>query len=191
MSLVRPVTIASLLLIAGCLPSLHSVYTDEDLVFEPEIVGFWKLENSPQTWDFTKRDERSYDLVFTDKHGQSGRFVAHVCRVDDTLFLDLFPRQEKIDATAFYKYHLLPIHTVYMVKQTNPSLELVSIDLNWLKEHLADHPDALSHSTHNNRTLITASTKELQKFLLKHKDRFTGAFRLKPHSPQAVVEVSR
>ena len=178
MSLIRPATIASLLLVAGCLPSLHSVYTEEDLVFEPEIVGFWKLEKSPQTWDFSKRDEKSYDMVFTDKNGQSGRFVAHLCRVEDTLFLDLFPRQEKIDATAFYKYHLLPIHTVYMVKQTRPSLELVSIDLNWLKQYLADHPDELSHSTHNNRTLITASTTELQKFLVVHKDRFTGSFKL-------------
>jgi hypothetical protein len=178
MSLLRPVTIVSLLLIAGCLPSLHSVYTEEDLVFEPEIVGFWKLEKSPQTWDFAKRDGKSYDLVFTDKNGQSGRFVAHLCRVEGALFLDLFPRQEKIDATAFYKYHLLPIHTVYMVKQMKPTLELVSIDLNWLKQHLADHPDELSHSTQNNRTLITASTEELQKFLVDHKDRFTGSFKL-------------
>jgi hypothetical protein len=180
MSLVRQVTIASLLLIAGCLPSLHGVYTDEDLVFEPGIVGFWQLENSSQTWDFKKRDEKSFDLVFTDKLGQSGRFVAHLCRVEDTLFLDLFPWDEDADATAFYKYHLLPIHTVYMVKQTKPSLELVSMDLNWLKQHLADHPDDLSHSTYNKRTLITASTKELQKFLVARKDRFTGSFKLNP-----------
>lgn len=178
MSLVRQVTIALLLLIAGCLPSLHSVYTEEDLVFEPEIVGFWKLENSPQTWDFKKRDEKSFDLVFTDKHGQSGRFVAHLCRVGGTLFLDLFPKSEDADTIAFHKYHLLPIHTVYMVKQTKPSLELVSIDLNWLKQHLADQPDDLSHSTYNKRTLITASTKDLQKFLVIHKDRFTGSFKL-------------
>lgn len=178
MSILRPVAIISLLLVAGCLPSLHSVYTEEDLVFEPEIVGFWKLDKSPQTWDFAKRDEKSYDMVFTDKHGQAGRFVAHLCHVEDALFLDLIPRQEKTDATAFYKYHLLPIHTVYLVKQMKPSLELASIDLNWLKQYLADHPDELSHSTHNNRTLITASTKELQKFLVIHKDQFTGSFKL-------------
>lgn len=191
MSLLRYATLGSLLLIVGCLPSLNSVYTEDDLVFEPDIVGFWKLENSPQTWDFKKRDEKSYHLVFTDKHGQSGRFVAHVCRVENTLFLDLFPEQEEVDSTAFYKYHLLPIHTVYMVKQTKPALELVSIDLKWLKQHLAEHPDDLSHSTYNNRTLVTASTQELQNFLLKHKNRFTGTIRLKPHTQQEVVEVSR
>lgn len=178
MSLIRSIAIVSLLVVAGCLPSLHSVYTEEDLVFEPEIVGFWKLDKSPQTWDFSKRDEKSYDMVFTDKNGQSGRFVAHLCRVEGALFLDLFPRQEKIDAATFYNYHLLPIHTVYMVKQTKPSLELASIDLNWVKQYLTDHPDELSHSTHNNRTLITASTKELQKFLVIHKNRFTGNFKL-------------
>lgn len=191
MSIVRSVTIASLVLVTGCLPSLQSVYTEQDLVFEPEIVGFWKLENSTQTWDFTKRDDNSYKLVFTDKQGQSGRFIAHVCRVEDTLFLDLFPEKEDRDSTAFYKYHILPIHTVYMVKLTKSSLELVSIDLNWVKQHLADHPDTLAHSTFNSRTLITASTKELQQFLLKHKDKFTGSFRLEPHTEQTVVGVSR
>ncbi len=190
MSVARSLTITLVVLIAGCLPSLQSVYTEQDLVFEPEIIGFWKLENSTQTWDFTKRDDNSYHLVFTDKHGQSGRFIAHVCRVEDTLFLDLFPEKEDQDSTAFYKYHILPIHTVYMVKLSKSSLELVSIDLNWVKQHLADHPNALAHSTFNSRTLITASTKELQQFLLKHKDKFTGAFRLKPHKAQEVVQVS-
>lgn len=191
MFFIRTATIASLVLIAGCLPSLHSVYTEQDLVFEPKIAGFWKLENSTQTWDFTKRDDTSYHLVFTDKHGQSGRFIAHVCRVEDTLFLDLFPENENRDSTSFYKYHILPIHTVYMVKLGKTSLELVSIDLNWVKRHLSENPDALAHSTFNSRTLITASTEDLQRFLLKHKDKFTGAFRLLPHSEQAVVRASR
>lgn len=190
MSFVRSAVIASFVLIAGCLPSLQSVYTEQDLVFEPEIIGFWKLKDSNQTWDFTKRDDNSYHLVFTDKHGQSGRFIAHVCKVEDTLFLDLFPENEDRDSTAFYKYHILPIHTVYMVKLTKSSLDLVSIDLNWVKQHLAEHPDALAHSTFNSRTLITASTKELQQFLIKHKDRFTGVFHLEPHTEQEVQQVS-
>lgn len=174
----RPLTITLLLLTVGCLPSLNGVYTKDDLVFDTKITGFWKQDKSPATWDFSRRDDASYNLLYTDQHGRSGRFIAHVCRVEGILFLDLFPEKEDVDAAVFYKYHLLPIHTIYQVKQTSPTLELVSLDLNWLKKFLTNEPEALAHSTLNGQKLITAPTKELQKFLIAHKDRFTGSFKL-------------
>ena len=191
LSIARPLTVLLLLLMVGCIPSLHAVYTDRDLVFVPEIVGFWKQKKSPATWDFSKRNETSYQLRYTDQSGRSGRFIAHVCRVDDAMFLDLYPEKEDVDASAFYKFHLLPIHTVYLVKQTSPTLELVSIDLKWFKDYLNEHPEALAHSTVNGQKLVTASSKELQQFLLEHRDRFTGSFHLVRQKADAPAEVSK
>ncbi|NQV22948.1 MAG: hypothetical protein HQ518_01160 [Rhodopirellula sp.] len=183
----RPLAIVLLVLTAGCLPSLNGIYTEADLVFEPKILGFWKQEKSSETWNFSRRDDTSYELVYTDQAGRSGRFIAHLCRIGGTLFLDLFPEKDDVNAAAFYKYHLLPIHTIYQVKQTSQSLELVSLDLKWLNEYLNENPKALSHSTMNDQKLITASTPELQKFLLDHKDKFTGSFRLIPPPVGATV----
>jgi hypothetical protein len=174
----RPLAITLLLLTVGCLPSLNGVYTKDDLVFDTKILGFWKQDKSPATWDFSRRDDTSYNLVYTDQAGRSGRFIAHLCRVEDTLLLDLYPEKDDVDAAVFYKYHLLPIHTIYQVKLTSPTLELVSLDLNWLKKVLTEEPKALAHSTLNEQKLVTASTKDLQKFLMAHKDRFTGSFKL-------------
>jgi hypothetical protein len=174
----RPLAVVLFLLTAGCLPSLNGIYTEADLVFESKILGLWKQEKSPETWNFSRRDDTSYLLVYTDRAGRSGRFIAHLCHIKDTLFLDLFPEKEDLDAAAFYKYHLLPIHTIYQVKQTSQSLELVSLDLNWLNQHLDEVPTSLAHSRLNGQKLITASTLDLQKFLIEHRDKFTGSFKL-------------
>ena len=61
-----------LLVIAGCIPSLNPVYRKENLVFDPSVIGLWKQPKSTETWQFTKRDNTSYDVVYTDEQGQQG-----------------------------------------------------------------------------------------------------------------------
>lgn len=178
--------LAVVVLCAGCLPSLNAVYTPEDLVFEPDIVGMWQQEKSPATWEFSRGDGKSYDLVFTDKSGLSGNFVAHLAKLDDMLLLDIYPGKDLVDSPAFYKYHLVPFHTVYLVEKTSPQLTLVSVDLKWLGEYLNENPDALEHTNLKNRKLITAPTEELQKFLQDHRDQFTGRFNLVPFGEQEI-----
>ena len=38
-------TLVGTLFLAGCIPTLNPVYTGDDLVFEPSVVGEWKQEN--------------------------------------------------------------------------------------------------------------------------------------------------
>jgi hypothetical protein len=44
-------------------------------------------------------------------------------------------------------------------------LELAVLDENWLRRHLAATPGALAHTEIGGRLVLTASTKELQRFL--------------------------
>lgn len=164
--------------VAGCVPTMQPVYTEQDLVFDPAIVGFWRQKDSVATWDFTQAGEKEYQLVYTDNEGRTGRFIARVANVGGVRFLDLFPIKEDLRSNEFYKFHLMPIHTVYVVKQTTPNLQLAGFDLNWLDKYLAQNPDALQHTTYNGQRLITASTPELQAFLLEHQEHFTGTFEL-------------
>jgi hypothetical protein len=166
------------LFLTGCLPSLNPVYTDRDLVFDPGVVGLWKQPKSKASWEFTKRDDKSYNLVYTDEEGHSGRFIARLARVDETLFLDLFPQEVQDEGSGFYKFHLVPIHTIYVVRRTTPDVELAAIDYEWLEGFLTEHPGSIPHATFNGRRLITASTQELQAFVLQHKDAFKTKFSL-------------
>lgn len=170
--------LVALTLLAGCIPSLNPMYTDQQLIFDTNVLGVWVQSNSQNQWEFTKRDATSYRLVYTDQDGQQGRFIARLADVDGTRFLDLFPEETEFDASGFYKFHLVPIHTIYLVKQTEPQLELAAIDYKWLDKYLTDHPDAVQFATFNGRKMLTAPTSDVQAFVLKHKEMFSGDFNL-------------
>lgn len=170
--------LAALIVIGGCIPSLNPVYRPEDLVFDESALGVWTQQDGKGRWEFTKRDDKSYRLVYTDQEGQQGRFVAHLAKIDGTLFLDLFPDEVAVDGNSFYKIHLMPIHTIYLVKQIEPSLELAAIDNEWLDKELAAQPSSVQTSSYNGRKLITAPTDDVRAFVAKHKEHFTAKFKL-------------
>jgi hypothetical protein len=174
----RRLLIVGLLAVVGCIPSLNPIYRLENLVFDPAVIGEWKQPKSNETWQFTKRDNKSYDLVYTDEQGQQGRFIAHIAEIQGKRFLDLFPDETKSAATGFYKFHLVPIHTIYLIRQTQPNVELAAIDYPWLDDYLADHPSAIEHATFGGRKLITATTEQVQAFALAHEDSFSAPFEL-------------
>lgn len=169
----------ALTLLGGCLPSLNPVFTDENLVFDREMLGVWIQPGAKSRWDFTERDEKSYRLMYTDQDGHQGRFVARLAEVEGIRYLDLFPEHIETDASAFYKFHLVPIHTVYWVRRTTPNLELMAFDNKWLEKYLTEHPNEIQFAAFDGRKLITAPTKDVQAFVLKHKDAFSGEFALR------------
>ena len=168
----------ALTLLVGCVPSLNPVATEDQWIFDPGVVGVWVQPKAGDRWEFTKRDDTSYRLLYTDKDGQQGRFIAHLADVDGTRFLDLFPEEQNLDASGFYKFHLVPIHTTYMVQETTPNLKLAGFDMGWLNEYLSANPDAIQNTTFDSQHLVTAPTVDLQAFLLEHRDHFTVVFEL-------------
>lgn len=171
-------SLMGLTIFAGCVPSLNPVYTDETVVFEPALIGDWRQPDSKARWEFDKADARSYRLVYTDDQGQQGRFIGRLARLEGELFLDLYPEDPQFDASGFYKFHLVPIHTIYRVRTTQPKLELAAIDFKWLDEYLTSHPQEIEFATFSGRKLITAQTAAVQKFVVAHKDHFTSDFPL-------------
>ncbi len=171
-------------LLAGCVPSLNAVYTEENLVFDPAMIGTWTQEGSPARWEFSKSEGKSYRLLYTDERGQQGRFIGHLAQIEGERFLDLYPEDPQMEAAGFYKFHLVPIHTIYRVRGTQSTLNLAAIDFKWLDEYLTSHPQEIESATFSGRKLITAPTAAVQKFVLAHKDRFTSEFPLQKQEPR-------
>ncbi len=63
---------------------------------------------------------------------------------------------------------MFPGHLLVRVWQLEPELKLALFDFDWLKKHLEKNPEALAHRTENGSILLTAETRALQKFVLKH-----------------------
>ena len=112
----------TLLFLAGCVPSIHGLYTDKDTVYDPALVGIWSEPNSTETWEFTQAGEKAYRLTITEDKGKTGRFQVHLVKLQGKMFLDLFPEDPNLPGnTDYYKFHLLPVHSFLRLEQIAPS----------------------------------------------------------------------
>jgi len=164
---------ASALLLSACIPSVNPFYTDKDVVFDARLTGEWREKDSeqPTVWKFEKSDDKAYKVTTTDKDGKRGEFNAHLFKLKQEYFLDLTPasceyatNQAELVAAAMYPGHLL-----MRVAQLAPELKLAGCDYDWLKKQLENDPKALAfHTEEKDRFILTADTRALQRFLMKH-----------------------
>jgi hypothetical protein len=159
----------AIVLAGGCVPSLHELYTEDTVVFEQELVGKWT--NDEEIWEFEKGEEdKSYDLTITQKEGQVSRLIVHLVKIEDELFLDLYPGDMELDVGEWYKFHLLAAHTFMKVDRIGPQLVMRAMNPDTVREMLKEKPELIKHEVVEDRVIFTASPKELQSFLTKHVD---------------------
>ena len=183
--------------VTGCVPSLHPLYTDADLAFDPALIGQWAEKDSTETWTFTENTERTsgekkYTLVIADEDGSSDKFIVHLVKIKGLLFLDLSPDGPGCEErSVFWQFHLLPAHTFMRVKQIEPTLQMALLDYDWVDKFLRDHPDAIRHEDVDDGFIVfTAKPKELQAFLVKH-EKTQDAFREASHMIRKTEEQNR
>lgn len=154
-------------LLSGCLPSLHPLYTPETLIFEETLVGKWVEKDGSNIWEFRKTGEQKYEMRLFD--GKEGRFEVHLIELGGMMFLDIFPDGEVLgNLQEFYKIHILPAHTFIKVDQIEPSLQLQMMGLE-VSEMLKDDPNLLQHELiADDSIVLTASTEQLQEFMLEY-----------------------
>ena len=196
-------------LLGGCVPvmSLHSLYTGENVVFEEKLVGTWVDDpNSPKnTWEFKRIDKTksAYKLFFSDNKDNKGSFVAYLIKLRNKLFLDVCPDKlpwELDDPNkakwAYNSLFLIPAHTFIKIDSIEPQLKMRLTNDEELEEQLLwKDPNAVKHTSIEGRVILTASTEELQAFVLKYADDkrvFTDEVVLnrrenkKPNTPKAI-----
>lgn len=164
---------AGLVLCGACIPSVNPFYTEKDVVFDARLVGEWQAkdkENDLQSWTFEKSGDNSYKVLATEKKDKHGQLEGHLFKIKDQLFLDLVPSDCKFadDQGDIVTAAMFPGHLLVRVPQIEPTLQLTFFDFDWLEKYLENNPGALAHHAEEKRLLLTASTKELQSFALKH-----------------------
>lgn len=158
----------------GCVRSLHPLYTEHDVVFDPNLIGFWSME-SGESLEFSKLSEKEYHVVYKDPREQgagTATFVGHLVKIEGSLFMDLFPKEPDQNSNPnpnpLYRSHFVPVHSFAQVIQIEPTLQIRSLDIDWLHKITKDNPQAIRHEKIGRDIVLTASTKELQTFLLNH-----------------------
>ncbi|MFC1573810.1 hypothetical protein ACFL30_01350 [Candidatus Latescibacterota bacterium] len=167
-----------LLLTGGCLvTSIHPLYFEEDVVFKPELLGTWSMKDDNSNWMFKEDKDNTYKLIIFDEK-TSGKFEAHLLRLGEYMFLDIFPEEPEESMNVMYYLHLVPVHSFFKVTLAGDSLALGNVDLelfeDWVEQKKAD----IKYEHFDDRYLLTAPTKELQEFYMKRakEDSFTINF---------------
>ncbi len=193
-------------LLAGCGPifSLHPLFTKENIVFDEKLLGTWVEDpNQPEKnlWEFARLEESATDSLLEDfgpakemrdnfeklyrlnvttkanDKIQKGAVVACLVKLEDRLFLDVFPDKfpsgeqdvEKLPL-LYNAFFFVPVHMFVKVDLAGNQLKLWMTDDEKIAKLFEAEPTAVKYETVDDRPILTSSTKELQAFVLKHAD---------------------
>jgi hypothetical protein len=157
------------ILLGGCVPSLHPLFTDEEIIFDANLVGVWSEPNSKDSWEFKPAANKKYDVIYTDEKG-IGKFDGRLGKIGNNTFIDFYPQDINLPGNDFYKSHLLGVHTFAEIDLSKDGLKLEVMSPENLDKLLKTDPNALKVEKADDRTILTASTKELQAFILKYNE---------------------
>ena len=187
-------TVFALLLIflSGCLTTLHPIFTEKDLAYDPKLIGTWKTDStgnkrravitnlSTESFidlpgNISSIKQKGYLISYQDENGTtSKRYIAFLARIGKHLYFDYYPADKKEDRKLdeFFGVHFVKMHTSYRVDiSKDGSFELTQLDEGYVRKLINEKKIRISHETDaDDNTIITASTKELQQYLLKYGD---------------------
>ncbi len=182
------------ILLSSCVvKSLNPFYTKETISFDKKFIGEWK-DSKKGTWKVVsfknemtkesplkkiKKDElKIYDeyknsyyvqRIYNDKEVS---FIATPFKINNQTFLDFFPLEYQGDVDNLLESHSIYTHSLVKYDiQKNGNIEVKWLDEDKVEELFKQKKIKIKHQTIgmlNDKYLLTASSKELQKFLEKY-----------------------
>jgi len=161
------VVVWAALSLTGCAPSLHPFFTDEDVVFNEALLGVW-IGDSGKKCLFTRSGDNHYELLYVED--ESARFEAQLIELGGATFLDLYPNPPG-KGNGLYSVNFVPAHTLARVTIGEDSISIAMMNGDWLKQLSDRNQLDLAHERLDDEMVaLTAPTRELRAFVLKHAD---------------------
>lgn len=167
------------LFFTSCVPSLHPLYHDNDRIEVAELEGKW-ISDSKDIWEFTKvKNKPTYILNFTDyrKKGEqspepkTATFDANIVKLGGRYFMDFYPGDNKYldNMNEMLAIHLFAAHTFAKLEIIDGQPLIYFMDPKWLEGLFTENKIRIAHERVKGVGIVlTASTKELQKFISKY-----------------------
>ncbi len=173
------------IMLTGCITSLYPLYTIEDLLTndfltgkygDPEEPGeYWEFspnKHEEQTFSFgtTFNDysEKAYRLKVVEENAEA-EFVAHLVELGGNTFIDFYPVDYELQHD-FLSWHLVPTHLFARIDIHEDFFVWQLFDDDWLNDLIEKNKIRISHHKLDYFILLSASTRELQKFITKYGD---------------------
>jgi len=172
-----------IVLIAACLQgcivkSVHPFFNESDVVYQKELEGDWADQDSNR-WRIHKNPYKSnsYELHYS-KNGREVELLGHLFKLDNNLYFDMIPVSDNSEELLVFDLHMVPTHSIARVaKLTDKQVIIKWFNEEWLRKMFTENRIKISHelvmdesptSKDDGFYLLTASTNELQKFVIKY-----------------------
>ena len=180
-----------LMFLSSCLTTIHPIFTEKDLVYEPKLIGKWKTKNGIKDnlavitslaqettvvlpGNISSIKHKGYLVSNQNKSGEvESEYIAFLARIGKYLYFDYFPAEKKGNKIGdeFFKSHYVKMHMSYRVDIYNTGFELSQFDMEYVKDLIEENKIRISHETDaDGKIVITASTEELQQYIKKYGD---------------------
>jgi hypothetical protein len=183
--------LVAVVVLSGCLSALHPLFTEKDIVFDPHLVGTWRVGADNEVCKFEKGTPQSfaglpeglqrlsgkgYLVTIEDETGEEkAKYYAFLARIGKHLYLDYFPAETSTqqEYADFYKKGFLPMHTFYRFTpgSNNDTITIGQFAENYLRNLIDKKQIRIRHEVRFDGTyVITAPTEELQQYVVKYSD---------------------
>jgi hypothetical protein len=179
-SLITIAVLVLTVLFSSCLmiPSLKPFYTDEDVIFDENLLGKWGNDR-PDPEDFTlifrKKTDNSY-AVESFSYNRIGVFEVHLFKLEDKHYLDFYPIMGK-NVNDFHALHFIPAHTIIQCHLEGDRLAVIAFNMVEFVDLLkSGELEGLRYErfryeeADQDGVVLTSPTEELQRFILSHVD---------------------
>jgi hypothetical protein len=183
----------------SCLLTLFPIYTEKDIVYLPDLLGYFKKinEDKDEEWMVIQPlseykgkltpgleaiKNKGYLVSFSDKEKNNpNKFIAFSPRLGNGLYMDFAPLH-KAERDPVYENMRIPMHAVYRIRDLNKNGFLLHrFSSGFLSGLIERKKIRISNEYLNGEAVITASTKELQDYIHKY-GHLEDAYESKPET---------
>jgi len=180
------IVIFSGILMTGCLViSIHPFFKTEDVIYDADMVGNW-MDGDSSIWTIQRntyiesfmgeeKDANDYNMVYYEDGNGKSVLRGTLFQLKGVQYIDFYPDPDydNHSTSGMTAYHMIPTHTLARVHINSDSILLYWYGEDWLDDLLEQNRVKIAHETIHeglptNRPVLTASTDELQKFILKY-----------------------
>jgi hypothetical protein len=178
------------LFLAGCLTTLHPIFTANDLVTDARLIGSWekakdktqvvyRLPNTNEINNLSAALQgEAAKIYMLDEKDEQGNLrstnYAFMVKLGKYYYMDYYPAGEKERQLSdhFFAAHYVPMHSIYRIQFKNDnSFNVQRLDGGYLEKLIKNKQIRIKHEVmEDGGIFITAPTQELQQYLIKYSD---------------------
>lgn len=157
-------------LFPGCVSSVNPLFTENDLIFNQQLLGDWSDGETKLT--FTREGENAYILI-TSNEGDEIGYETHLVKLDHNTFLDIYP-SDYLKSSFLYEATHFPVHYFWKIEIAQEEIVISTISSEWADSLMNNKPPDIPYvESDDGSILLTGSTEELQKFFKENENLFT------------------